>query len=339
MKANVLFGVGLIAGGIQSSMKTITLEEHFVTRDFLNATGAFGEGTPEGLRQMRDRLLDVGPGRIAAMDEGGISLQVLSLAAIGIEELAAGDESAVLRGVHDEAAAAVRAHPDRFAAFATPGMKDPAAAVKELERCINTLGFKGLLLDGTIDGKFLDAPEFFPVLEAAEALGVPLYIHPAEPPKAVYDVYFSGLPGDAGHLLSIAGWGWHAETGLHLLRLIVSGVLDRLPKLQVIVGHMGEGIPYALARSSAVLSSVTKQHKRNVTETILEQVHITTSGYFTKPPFDCCREVVGLDRMLYSVDYPFSPNTRGQAFLAELNLEDEDLAAFTHTSAERLLQL
>jgi predicted TIM-barrel fold metal-dependent hydrolase len=270
-------------------MKTITLEEHFVTQDFLNATGTYSDSAPEGLRQVRDRLLDLGEGRIAAMDDGGIGLQVLSLAATGINSLPACEQTAVLRDVHDVAAAAVKVYPDRLAAFATPGLKDPNAAVKELERCIHTLGFKGLMLDGTTEGKFLDAPEFFPVLEAAQELTIPLYIHPAPPPQAVYDNYFNGLPGEAGHLLSIAGWGWHAETGLHLLRLIVSGVLDRLPNLQVIIGHMGEGLPYALARSNAVLSSVTKHLKRNVAETMLSQVHITTSGYFTRPPFDCCR--------------------------------------------------
>jgi hypothetical protein len=325
-------------------MKTIALEEHFVTSDFLKATGAYGHAVPEPMRAIRDRLLDLGDGRIAAMDEGGISLQVLSLAAMGVDTLAPADQTAVLRGVHDELATAVKAHSDRFAAFATPGLKDPAAAVKELNRCIRDLGFKGLLLDGTTDGKFLDAPEFFPVLEAAEALGVPLYLHPAPPPAAVQGAYYSGLPGDTGMLLSIAGWGWHAENGLHLLRLILSGVLDRLPALQVIVGHMGEGVPYALARSNAILSPAAKHLKRSVTETILAQVHFTTSGYFTRPPFDCARQVLGLDHLMYSVDYPFSANTRGRDFLATLQssepaLTASEIAALTYGNAERLLRL
>jgi predicted TIM-barrel fold metal-dependent hydrolase len=323
-------------------MKTITLEEHFVTKDFIKATGTYGPETHPALREIRERLLDVGEGRVAAMDEGGVSLQVLSLAAMGVDELAAAEQTAVLRGVHDELAAAVMARPDRFAGFATPGMKDPAAAVKELERCVNELGFKGLLLDGTVslngDGKFMDAPEFFPVLEAAQALGVPLYLHPAPPPKVVKDAYYSGLPGEAGMLLSIAGWGWHAEMGLHLLRLIVSGVLDKLPSLQVIVGHMGEGVPYALARSNGVLSMVTKG-RRSVAEVMKDQVWVTTSGYFTRPPFECCREVLGLEKMMYSVDYPFSANTRGRDFLAGLTLSESEMAALVHGNAERVLAL
>jgi predicted TIM-barrel fold metal-dependent hydrolase len=325
-------------------MKTIALEEHFVTSDFLKATGAYGHSVPEPMRAIRDQLLDLGEARIAAMDDGDISVQVLSLAAMGIDTPSPADQTAVLRGVHDELASAVKAHPDRFAAFATPGLKDPASAVKELERCVRDLGFKGLLLDGTTDGKFLDAPEFFPVLEAAEALNVPLYLHPAPPPPAVQSAYYSGLPGDTGMLLSIAGWGWHAENGLHLLRLILSGVLDRLPNLQVIVGHMGEGVPYALARSNAILSPAARHLKRSVTETILAQVHVTTSGYFTRPPFDCARLVLGLDHLMYSVDYPFSPNTRGRDFLATLQstqpaLTTSEMETLTHSNAERLLRL
>ena len=312
-----------MAGDLRA-MRTITLEERFVTQGFAKATNAYGEGTAPGMQAMRDRLLEVGAGRLAAMDEAGIDVQVLSLA--------------VLREVHDEAAAAVKAHPDRFAAFATPGLKQPAEAAKEVERCITELGFKGVLLDGTTDGRFLDAPEFFPVLEAIASLNVPLYVHPAPPPPAVAAVYFGGLPEEVGHVLSIAGWGWHAETGLHALRLIVSGVLDRLPTLKVIIGHMGEGVPYALARSSGILSPVAHL-QRSVADTFKQQFYITTSGYFTRPPFECAREVFGFDHMMYSIDYPFSPNTSGVEFLKELQLSDKDSAAFRGGHAAALLRL
>jgi predicted TIM-barrel fold metal-dependent hydrolase len=320
-------------------MKTITLEEHFVTADFLKATDAYGADAGAGMEAMRERLLDVGARRIAAMDDGGVDLQVLSLAAIGVDSLPPAEQTTVLHDVNDAAAAAVQAHPERFAAFCTPALKEPAKAVQELERCVRGLGLKGLFVNGTTEGKFLDAPEFFPVLEAAEALDVPLYLHPAPPPQVVYDAYYAGLPGEAGHLLSIAGWGWHSETAIHLLRLIVSGVLDRLPKLQVIVGHMGEGLPFALARSNHVLNHAGKHLKRGLTETIKDQVHMTTSGYFTLPPFECARAVVGLERMMYSVDYPFSPNTRGRDYLATLDLNEAEMAALTHGNATRVLKL
>jgi len=317
-------------------MRTITLEEHFVTQDFIKATDAYGAGTPQGIQEMRGKLLDLGEGRLAAMDEAGIHMQVLSLAALGVNKLAAAEQTAVLRGVHDELASAVAKHPDRFKAFATPGLKEPQQAVKEIERCVRELGFVGVLLDGTTDGKFLDAPEFFPVLEAIAELGVPLYVHPAPPPQAVTEVYYAGLPDEVGHLLSIAGWGWHAENGLHMLRLIVSGVMDRLPKLRVIVGHMGEGVPYALARSSGILSGPAKL-QRSVADTLKAQFWVTTSGYFTRPPFECARAVLGFDRLMYSVDYPFSPNIRGVDFLKSLELSAEDEAAFRGGHAAAVL--
>lgn len=319
-------------------MRTITLEEHFVTQDFLKATGTTGGNVPPALSQRLPQLLDLGAGRIAAMDEGGVDLQVLSLASVGLERLPAAEESAVLRGVQDEVSAAVKAHPDRFAAFATPGLTDPATAVKQIERCIGELGFRGVMLDGTTGGKFLDAPKFFPVLEAIAALGVPLYLHPAPPPPQIAEVYFSDLPGVTGELLSIAGWGWHAETALHALRLIVAGVLDRLPQLKIIVGHMGEGLPYALARSSSILSPAARL-KRTVADTFKEQFYVTTSGYFTRPPFDCARAVFGFEHMMYSVDYPFSPTTAGARFLNELALTNEDDAALRGGHAAALLKL
>ena len=287
---------------------------------------------------MRDKLLDLGEGRIAAMDAAGIDTQVLSLAAIGRENLAVADEPSVLRGVHDELAAAMTAHPDRFAGLATAGLLQPAEAVKEIERCVRDLGFKGVIVDGTTDDKFLDAPGFFPVLEAAVALNVPLYLHPAPPPKAVADVYYSGLPGDVGHLLSIAGWGWHAETGLHVLRLIASGVMERLPELKIAIGHMGEGLPYALARSSGVLSQAAGL-QRSVADTFKEQFYVTSSGYFTRPPFECAREVFGFEHMMYSVDYPFSPNERGVEFLKQLDLGEDEMAAFCGGHAAALLKM
>jgi predicted TIM-barrel fold metal-dependent hydrolase len=316
-------------------MKTIALEEHFVTKDFLEAAGGY-EQMPQ---KLQDQLLDVGAGRLAAMDEGGIDLQVLSLAAIGVDDLDKEEQTAVLRGVNDEAAAAVKAHSGRFAAFANVGLKDPAAAVKEFERCVKELGFKGVMVNGTSDGKFLDEPEFLPVFEMAVELGVPVYLHPAPPPKVVKEAYFYGLPEETARMLSTAGWGWHAETALHLLRLVLGGVFDRLPDLKLIVGHMGEGLPYALARTNGIFSVSRRSMGRDIKETLQTQVYVTTSGYFSRPPFECCREVLGLDRMMYSVDYPFSSNTQGKEYLERLQLSDDERAAFVGGNAARVLGL
>lgn len=317
-------------------MRTITLEEHYVTENFLRTTQAHGHSSP--LQYMHPKLLDLGEKRIAAMDEAGVDLQVLSLASMGFDDLDAATAAALAHDVNDELAAAVKKHPDRFAGFAQLALKNPASAAKELERCVQTLGFKGALLDGTTDGKFLDQPEFLPVFEAAQSLDVPIYLHPALPPKAVRDAYYSGLPSDLGFVLSIAGWGWHAETALHTLRLISSGLFDKLPKLQLIIGHMGEGIPYALARSSKAIGNVLKL-PRSVADYFHQNVHITTSGYFTQPPFQCALEIVGIDRLMFSVDYPFSPNTLGREFLSSLQLNEQDMEKLSYRNAEKLLKL
>ena len=321
-------------------MRTITLEEHFVTQSFLKATTPPGETPLPQFALLQPQLLDLGAGRIAAMDESAIDLQVLSCIPMGFDALPAAAATSLARDVNDELSAAIRANPTRLAGFAMLALKDPTNAAAELDRCVTKLGFLGALIDGTTDGLFLDDPRFLPVLEAAAHLNVPIYLHPAPPPEPVQKAYYSGLPGELGHLLSIAGWGWHAETGLHTLRLIVSGIFDRLPTLQLIIGHMGEGLPYALARSSGVLSRAA--HLRQpVADYFKSNIHITTSGYFSQPPLRCALDVVGIDRLMFSVDYPFSPNTRGRTFLNSLQqtMSPEDIDSLAHGNAERLLKL
>ncbi len=322
-------------------MPVITLEEHFVTQPFLQATRVYGQSAAPQLAELQPKLLDIGAGRISAMDEASIDFQVLSLAAIGFDALEAASATPLARDINDELASAVRAHPNRFGGFASLALKDPGAAAIELERCITRLGFHGALLNGTTGGLFLDDPRFLPVFEAAAHLNVPIYLHPAPPPEPVDRAYFSGLPGEAGRMLSIAGWGWHAETGLHTLRLILAGLFDRLPTLQLIIGHMGEGLPYALARSSGILSQAAPHLRQPVAAYFRSNIHLTTSGYFTQPPLRCAIHVVGIDRLLFSVDYPFSANTRGRAFLESLPkiLSPEEIAMLTHRNAQGVMHL
>ncbi len=290
--------------------------------------------------EMQAKLLDLGAGRIAAMDEGGVDLQVMSLVAFGLEGLSAADGTAVAREVNDELAAAVKAHPDRLAGFATLALKDVGAAMKELERCVKELGFLGVMVNGTVEERFFDDVRFLPFFEAAAALDVPVYLHPAPPPEPVREAYYTGLPGELGRLLSIAGWGWHSETALHTLRLIVSGLFDKVPGLQLIIGHMGEGLPFALARSSGVLSGQAKL-KQTVAEYFKTNVHMTTSGYFTLPPLRCALEVVGIERMMYSVDYPFSANTKGKDYLEKVAgvLSVEEMEIFVGGNAAKVLKI
>ena len=288
---------------------------------------------------MQAKLADLGAGRLADMDAAGIDMQVLSLLGFWMDRLDAATAVAVARDANDRVTDAVRAHPGRFAAFAALPMIDPNAAARELERAVTKLQCPGALISGTTNGLFLDHPSFTPLLEAAQALDVPIYVHPAPPPPAVQDAYFSGLPEPYGMLLSTAGWGWHTETGLHALRMIVAGVFDRYPRLQIIIGHMGEDVPYSLARTDGVLSRMPGRLSRTVAEFFHDHFHVTTSAYFTVPPFLCALSVVGADRLMFSVDYPVGENSVGRAFLDALPVAPADREKVAHTNAERLLRL
>ncbi len=311
------------------------------TPAFLAATTA-GErrnSNDEYIRRIRAKLVEVGEGRIADMDAGGIDMQVLSLAGGDMDRLDAARATALARETNDVLAETVRAHPDRFAAFATLNLREPERAARELERCIGELRFLGTMVNGTTGGLFLDDPRFTPFWEAAQSLDVPVYLHPAPPPAAVYEAYYGGLPEGLGFLLSTAGWGWHAETGMHSLRLIATGLFDRFPKLRIIIGHMGENLPFSLARADSVLARSGRKLQRGCAETFHEHFHITTSGYFTIPPLLCALEVVGADRILFSVDYPFSSTEAGGRFLDSLPLSPEDLRKISHGNAERLMRI
>jgi uncharacterized protein len=193
---------------------------------------------------------------------------------------------------------------------------------------------------GRCSGRFLDDPVFAPILARAEALDAPIYIHPGIPPKQVREAYYEGLPDALSFVFSIAGWGWHAETAVHVLRLVLSGALDRYPRLRLIIGHMGEGLPAMLARCDQVFGdAVPKLLKRTVSRTILDQVHVTTSGFFTLPPFLALLLTFGADRILFSVDYPFSQNDKGRAFLESLPVSPADREKIAHGNADRLLRL
>jgi uncharacterized protein len=329
-------------------MRTITLEEHFTTESLLKATGQVyqvsGKSMRAGLKDVNARLLEIGAERIADMDASRIDVQVLSMSSVGLDRLDAATATALARQANDELAAAVGAHPDRFAGFATLALQDAETAAAELARCIRQLGFKGAMVMGSVNGVFLDDRRFTPVFEAAHNLAVPVYIHPGLPPDAVMEAYFGGLPGNVGRVLATGGWGWHAETGLHCLRLIVSGLFDRFPRLNVIVGHMGDHVPYNIERADWVFRELVRigdapPFKRPIADYFRENFYLTTSGYFSEPPLRCAIDVIGIDRVLFSVDYPYAPNALGRTFLDGLPLSPEDLNKIAHGNAERLLKL
>jgi uncharacterized protein len=324
-------------------MRTIAIEEHFLPAALRAAASKGSTWDPTaGYRTAASaKLVDLGAGRLADMDAAGVDVQVISATVSGprIEDFDLETGVSMARDCNDELAEAVRAHPDRFAGFALLPLRSPEAAALELDRCVTKLGMKGAIVNGTINGLFLDHPSFQPVLAEAERLDVPIYIHPAPPPPDVYTAYYGGLPTGVADRLATAAWGWHVEVGLHSLRLIASGVFDRFPKLQIVIGHMGENIPFSLARADRMLANDAPHLQRRVAEYFHANFSITPSGYFTIPPLLCALEVVGADRIIFAVDYPFASLVEGRAFLDGAPLRPADREKIAHGNAERLLKL
>lgn len=329
-------------------MRVVALEEHFIRPDLaarIDKKRIAERGWPVGAENKpaamkRDEpLQDVGEGRIAVLDEAGITLQVLSSATPGPELLDPEAGIAFAREYNDGLARTIAEHPGRYAGFATLPVITPEAAADELERCVRELGFVGTMINGTTNGKFLDAPEFEPILARAEALDVPLYVHPNIILPGVYDEYYSGLPGTTGFTASMSAWGWHSETAVHILRLVLSGALDRHPGLKLVIGHMGEGLPVMLDRFDDKLTAETKYLSRSVSETILDQVWITTSGIFNVPAFVSTMMVFGIERLMFSVDYPYADNAKAMQFLHAIPVSPADRLAVASGNADRLLKL
>src|SRR5262245_57843392 len=329
-------------------MRIVAFEEHYtvpaiVSRIDPAAIRRRGFPAPDivwGQTLKRNELAQLGDARIADMDASGITLQVLSVAGPGADVVPGADGIALARDYNNALFEATSRHPDRYQGFAHLPMHSPDAAADELERCVKELGFCGLLVNGPTDGRFLDDPMYAPILARTAALDVPLYIHPGVPSEAVRDAHFNGLPGNFSFQLAASTWGWHAETAVHVLRLALSGTLDRHPGLQIVVGHMGEAIPFMLDRIDETTAAEAKKHlRRSVRQTILDQVWITTSGFFTMVPFVAALMTFGADRIMFSVDYPFASNVRARAFLDALPVSTADREKIAHGNADRLMNL
>ena len=324
-------------------MRTIAIEEHFLASGFREAMqrsasrGAGSNGGPPS--QLQAKLADLGSNRLKDMDVAGIDLQVLSHSATGRDVASTDEEVRLAQQANDQLAEAIAAQPSRFAGFATLPMSDPDGAADELERAVRSLGMKGAAINGTTNGRFLDDPSFLPILERAVAVDIPIYLHPGVPPAPVRQAYYSGFDPAVNFALATSGWGWHSETGIHVLRLILAGVFDRLPGLQFIIGHMGEMLPFMLGRINNVFSPLTTQLRRSVSEYFLQNFSITSSGFFTEPPLLLALQTVGADRILFSVDYPFSTNEQGRAFLESVSISQTDKEKISHLNAERLLKI
>jgi 2,3-dihydroxybenzoate decarboxylase len=299
---------------------------------------------------IKDRLEDPGPGRIARMDAAGIDMQVLSHVDPGVQFLDDPEMAVALcREINDWLCGVLREYPSRFAGFAMIPTQSPESAADELERCVTELGFVGALVNGHTRGRYLDHESYSVLFDRAEALDVPIYLHPTDPPQAISELYY------AGHPAMITGWGWPVETGTHLLKMVASGVFDRHPRLRIIVGHMGELIPFCATRLNVALTmgewllaaqeeNENPHHPRrgmqkNFNYYLRENIFVTTSGVFDLPVFECARAVIGIDNLLFSVDDPFQDNFAGIEFLKACRLSEEDREKLSHGNAERLLKL
>ena len=322
-------------------MRTIAIEEHFVSPSFLDGPGRelkaqalkFGEAA----QKLFDQLRDVGEKRIADMDSAGVDVQVLSLTSPGTEQLDAADAVAVAREANDFLADAVEKNPTRFAAFAALPTAAPDKAAVELEQMVREPGFKGAIINGHSRGRYLDDKFFWPILERAEALNVPIYLHPTLPPRPVIEASYSGFLPIVTEMFAGAGWGWHIETAIHIIRLILGGVFDRYPKLQVVIGHMGEALPFMLQRLD-VMPMVMTRLSRPISAYLRENVHYTFSGFNFTPTFLDLLLQVGIDRIMFSTDYPYASMAQARAFLDQLPVSSADRERISHRNAERLLR-
>jgi uncharacterized protein len=320
-------------------MRVIALEEHFWTPAVAEAIGALRNPDAGPDSELGANLADLGERRLAAMDASGVDLQVISHTTPGVQHLGGAIAVPLAREANDVLAAAVREHPSRFAGLATLPTSDPAAAADELSRSVEELGLLGAMVNGHTSGRFLDDPGFAVLLERFERLDVPLYLHPTEPVPAVRETYYDGFAPAASWFLSAAAWGWHSETALHVLRMVLGGVFDRHRGLRVIIGHMGEMLPFMLQRVDDNLPPRVTGLDRMPSEYVLDRVVITTSGLFSVPPLRCALDVFGIERVLFSIDWPYAPNEEGRRLLDEAPLSGADLEAFAHGNAERVLGL
>ncbi len=314
----------------------IALEEHYWDRE---VASHFTERGPE-MRSplLQERLFDLGALRLKEMDEAGIDFQVLSHGAPSLQRMEADVAVPLARKANDRLFQTVEQNKERFGAFAQLPTADPRAAADELERAVTRLGFKGAMLHGlTRQGEFLDLKKFWPIYERAQALDVPVYMHPAVPHRAVIDAYYKDyleqFPG-----LMTAAWGFTVETATQGIRLVLSGVFDAYPGLKIILGHLGESLPFSAWRIDMALSRPGNTASA-FRDTFRSHFWITTSGNFSTPALLCCVMEMGADRILFSVDYPFVPNPPGVKWMRDVPLGPEDRRKILSLNARTLLKL
>jgi 2,3-dihydroxybenzoate decarboxylase len=313
----------------------IALEEHYADPAVLaRANGARGGR----FATLIERLTDLGDIRLGEMDSAGIDFQVLSHAPSVVQQLDGGEARQLATAANDRLHDAVDRNPERFAAFAALPTTDPQAAADELERTVTRLGFKGAMIHGRSRGEeFHDLKKFWPIFERAQYLDVPIYIHPGPPHPAVAAAYYNDYVEDFPFLNS-AAWGFTIDTANQVIRMILSGLFDAYPGLKIIVGHLGEGIPYLVDR---IDESLNRPGGKSIAfkQIFTEHFWVTTSGHFSTPALMCALLELGIDRILFSVDWPYVENQPGMDWMQTVPLSAEDKHKMFNANARKLLKL
>jgi predicted TIM-barrel fold metal-dependent hydrolase len=314
----------------------IALEEHYHDPDIVAAM----TGQMEGRRNERTRvrLDDLGALRLQDMDEAGVDFQVLSHGAPSTQRVQGDTAIKLARTINDRLHDTVKAHPSRFAAFAALPTAEPKAAADELERTVAKLGFVGAMVHGLCNNVFFDDKRFWPIFERAQALDVPIYLHPAVPHPTVVELYFKDYLA-TNPALANAGWGFTMETAVLAIRMVLSGVFEKYPRLRFILGHLGETIPFSSWRINMTLGR-DGAAGTGFRDTFIEHFYITTSGFFSNNALDCVIKEMGIDKVMFSIDYPFVPNPPGTKWaLEEMTLGASDKEKVLSGNARRILKL
>lgn len=307
---------------------------------FQSLWGFFANSTSERAQTLKERVLDIGDRRIADMDAHGIDMQILMLTAPGVQMFDPATGSALARDTNDQLAATIARHPTRFDGLAAIAPQDPQGAAKELERAVNHLKLRGAVINSHTQGEYLDDPKFWDIFAACEALNVPLYIHPNTPSPQMVQPYLS-------RGLAEAICGFAAETSMHILRMIVAGVFDRFPKLQIVLGHLGEGLPYWLYRMDFMHAGITRSNRcagalplqRKPSEVLRQNFHYTNSGMCWEPPVMYVHQLFGPERLMYAMDYPYQVVEDEVRAMDNLPISAEHKKMFFETNAQRVFNL
>ncbi len=313
------------------NMPVIAIEEHYYDEEL--ATHVPKTGSPAIVQKM----FDLGKIRLDAMDKAGVDVAVLSHGAPAGQGLVGDGAVDIIRRVNDRLAEVCARSDGRFKAFAALPTIDPDASARELERCVKDLGFVGAMIHGPTKGRFMDDAACWGVFERAQALDVPIYLHPAMPMRPVVDAYYAEYMKAFPSILS-AGWGFTVETATVAIRLILSGMFQKYPDTKIVLGHLGEGLPFLLWRIDQALSRPGQEGVK-FRETFCKNFWVTTSGFFSTPALMCCMQEMGMDRVIFSIDWPYVENDLGMDWIRTLQLNPADMNKLLHGNAKQLLKL